>query len=240
MLSGLLRELNYLLKHKWDLCLVTLAPLFIIVLFSSMFAQGKPEHLPIAIIDQDQSELSQNIQRYLKLNHTLDVVIVSDQNTEVEKLLNQTKVWGYVSIPNGAEQRFVQAKDAEISIAYNQSYFSVGNTISSAMLLSTVEAMADYAGESYLENTIPYLDVPTPHVKISTLYNPNLSYEFYLEPFMIPAILHLLLCCCVAFSVGQEFKFHTAQNWLNNQSAFKAILSKNLTYVLIFSLWTWA
>jgi ABC-2 type transport system permease protein len=61
MLSGLLRELNYLLKHKWDLCLVTLAPLFIIVLFSSMFAQGKPEHLPIAIIDQDQSELSQNI-----------------------------------------------------------------------------------------------------------------------------------------------------------------------------------
>lgn len=240
MLSGLLRELNYLLKHKWDLCLVTLAPLFIIVLFSSMFAQGKPEHLPIAIIDQDQSELSQNIQRYLKLNHTLDVAIVSDQNTEVEKLLNQTKVWGYVSIPNGAEQRFVQAKDAEISIAYNQSYFSVGNTISSAMLLSTVEAMADYAGESYLKNTIPYLDVPTPHVKISTLYNPNLSYEFYLEPFMIPAILHLLLCCCVAFSVGQEFKFHTAQNWLNNQSAFKAILSKNLTYVLIFSLWTWA
>ena len=99
MLSGLLRELNYLLKHKWDLCLVTLAPLFIIVLFSSMFAQGKPEHLPIAIIDQDQSELSQNIQRYLRLNHTLDVAIVSDQNTEVEKLLNQTKVWGYVSTP---------------------------------------------------------------------------------------------------------------------------------------------
>ncbi len=106
------------------------------------------------------------------------------------------------------EQRFVQAKDAEISIAYNQSYFSVGNTISSAMLLSTVEAMADYAGESYLENTIPYLDVPTPHVKISTLYNPNLSYEFYLEPFMIPAILHLLLCCCVAvFSRSRILSF---------------------------------
>ncbi len=66
MLSGLLRELNYLLKHKWDLCLVTLAPLFIIVLFSSMFAQGKPEHLPIAIIDQDQSELSQNHTALLK------------------------------------------------------------------------------------------------------------------------------------------------------------------------------
>ena len=69
----------------WDLCFSHVAfTLFIIVLFSSMFAQGKPEHLPIAIIDQDQSELSQNIQRYLRLNHTLDVAIVSDQNTEVE------------------------------------------------------------------------------------------------------------------------------------------------------------
>ena len=61
MWSGMLRELRYLLTHKWDLCLVTLAPLLIIVLFSSMFYQGKPEHLPIAIIDQDQSELSRNI-----------------------------------------------------------------------------------------------------------------------------------------------------------------------------------
>ena len=61
----MLRELRYLLTHKWDLCLVTLTPLFIIVLFSSMFYQGKPEHLPIAIIDQDQSELSRNIEKYV-------------------------------------------------------------------------------------------------------------------------------------------------------------------------------
>ena len=49
-----------------------------------------------------------------------DVNIVSDQNTEVEKLLNQTKVWGYVSIPNGAEQRFVQAKDAGLDTVINK------------------------------------------------------------------------------------------------------------------------
>ena len=45
------------------------------------------------------------------------------------------------------------------------SLFSVGNTISSAMLVSTLNALADYAGQSYLANSIPYLDVPTAHVK---------------------------------------------------------------------------
>ncbi|NNH36349.1 ABC transporter permease [Acinetobacter sp. NIPH 2377] len=240
MRSGMLRELRYLLTHKWDLCLVTLAPLCMIVLFSSMFYQGKPEHLPIAIIDQDQSELSRNIEKYVSHNATLDIVAVSQSPDEVEKLLNQTKIWGYISIPAGAEQRLVQAKDAEISIAFNQSYFSVGNSISSAMLVSTVEAMADFTGQNYLQNKIPYLNAPTPNVKISPLYNPGLSYEFYLEPFMIPAILHLLLCCCVAFAVGQELKFNTTEKWLNQRTIFSALLAKNLTYVLIFTAWTWA
>jgi ABC-2 type transport system permease protein len=236
----MLRELRYLLTHKWDLCLVTLTPLFIIVLFSSMFYQGKPEHLPIAIIDQDQSELSRNIEKYVSHNSTLKIALISQSPDEVEKLLNQTKIWGYISIPAGAEQRLVQAQDAEISIAFNQSYFSVGNAISSAMLLSTLEASIDFTRQNYLANSLPYLDIPTPNVKISPLYNPNLSYEFYLEPFMIPAILHLLLCCCVAFAVGQELKFNTTAQWLNQHSIFSALLSKVLVYVVIFTAWTWA
>ena len=240
MWSGMLRELRYLLTHKWDLCLVTLTPLFIIVLFSSMFYQGKPEHLPIAIIDQDQSELSRNIEKYVSHNSTLKIALISQSPDEVEKLLNQTKIWGYISIPAGAEQRLVQAQDAEISIAFNQSYFSVGNAISSAMLLSTLEASIDFTRQNYLANSLPYLDIPTPNVKISPLYNPNLSYEFYLEPFMIPAILHLLLCCCVAFAVGQELKFNTTGQWLNQHSIFSALLSKVLVYVVIFTAWTWA
>ena len=240
MWSGMLRELRYLLTHKWDLCLVTLAPLLIIVLFSSMFYQGKPEHLPIAIIDQDQSELSRNIEKYVSHNSTLKIALISQSPDEVEKLLNQTKIWGYISIPAGAEQRLVQAQDAEISIAFNQSYFSVGNAISSAMLLSTLEASIDFTRQNYLANSLPYLDIPTPNVKISPLYNPSLSYEFYLEPFMIPAILHLLLCCCVAFAVGQELKFNTTGQWLNQHSIFSALLSKILVYVVIFTAWTWA
>ncbi|TCB66824.1 ABC transporter permease [Acinetobacter sp. ANC 4178] len=239
MWAGLWRELRYLITHKWDLCLVTLAPLGVIVLFSCMFAQGKPEHLPIAIIDQDQSNLSRNIEKYLSSNQSLAIYTVTPDSNEAERLLNETKIWGYVLIPEGAEQRLVQAKDAEIALAFNQSYFSVGNSISSAMLSSTVQAMANYMGQNYLENNIPYLDIPTPNVKISPLYNPSLSYEFYLEPFVIPAVLHLLLCCCVAFSVGQEFQFGSAKNWLRSSTIWTALLSKILVYVFIFSIWTW-
>ena len=239
MWAGIRRELCYLLREKWDLALVVLAPACILILLGSMFAQGKPDHLAIAIIDQDQSRLSTEIYNHLSLNHTLQIYIVSDQTIEVEKLLNQNKIWGYIHIPAGAEQRLVTAQDAEISIAFNQSYFSIGNTISSAMFLSTLQAMAEFTGRQYLGNTLPYLEVPTPNIKISPLYNPQLNYEFYLEPYMVPAILHLLLCCCVAFAVGQEIKRHTFNHWINGQNLWSALLSKNLVYVAIFCFWTW-
>src|SRR5690606_19283618 len=240
MWLGIWRELRYLLREKWDLCLVTLAPALVIILFSSMFAQGKPTHLPIAIIDQDRSALSRSIYRHVSLNHTLKIETVSEQAAEVERLLNENKIWGYIHIPNGAEQRFVRAQDAEISIAFNQSYFSIGNTISSAMLVSTLQALAEFTEQHYLVNRLPYIQAPIPQIKISPLYNPQLNYELYLEPYVILAVLHLLLCCCVAFSVGQELKRQTLTSWISNPSIWMALVSKNLVYVAIFSLWTWA
>ncbi|MCH4244207.1 ABC transporter permease [Acinetobacter gerneri] len=239
MLACMWRELVYLLRHKWDLCLVTLAPLLIIVMFSSMFYAGKPEHLPIAIIDQDHGELSRTITRYISLNQGLEIATIANNPDEVETLLNQTKVWGYIYIPSGAERRLVNGQDAQISIAYNQSFFSIGNTISSAMLVSTLQGMAEFSGQDYLKNSMPYIDIPTANIKVSPLFNPTLSYELYLEPFMIPAILHLLLCCCVAFAVGQELKYKTVKSWIGQQNVMSALFAKIMLYVVIFCFWTW-
>ena len=239
MFAGFFRELKYLINHKWDLSLVTLAPLVIILLFSSMFYQGKPEHLPIAVVDQDQSELSRQIKKYLTYQSTLHIELVTQNLSDAEQKLNQNKIWGYVVIPAGAEQRLVHAEDAQIGIFFNQSYFSVGNSISSAMFVSSLEGIQDYMRQHYLVRHIPELELPTATVKISPLYNPDLNYEFYLEPYIIPAILHLLLCCCVAFSVGQELKFNTTATWVMGGPAWRALITKNLIYVFIFSFWTW-
>lgn len=239
MFAVMLRELRYLKRHKVDLFMAVIAPLLVILLFGSMFSAGKAEHLPIVVIDQDQSEMSRKVIHALSINHALKVKTITESQDEAEHLINQTKAWGFVLIPDGAEQRLVRAQDAQISIAYNQSFFSIGSTVSSAMLISTLNGMADYMGQSYLANTIPYLDIPTPHIKVSTLYNPNMSYELFLEPFMVPAVLHLLLCCCVAFAIGQELKRKTLSEWVNSKQVIASLLGKILVYVLIFCAWTW-
>ena len=188
------REWVYLWREPWDFCLLMLAPLLVIVMFGSMFYAGKAEHLPIAFVDQDQSQLSRSIYKHLSLNHTLDIALQTDSMLEAEQAINQTQVWGYVLIPKGAEAKLTALQDPSIGIAYNQSYFSIGNSISSAMQRSTIEAMADFVRNGHLRQNIPALQGPMPGIKLSALHNPDMSYELFLEPFVVPAVLHLLLC----------------------------------------------
>ena len=239
MFSSMLRELQYLWTHKWDLSMLTLVPFLILILFGSMFYAGKAEHLPIAMVDQDHSQLSRTITQYLQQNQTVAVTTITEQTSQAEALLNHTKIWGYVTIPEGAEQRLVKGEDAQIGIFYNQSFYSIGNSISTAMQLATYQATLSFLGDDYLQNTLPYLDTPLPHIKVSALYNPNMSYEFFLEPFIIPAMLHLLLCCTIAFSVGQELKFKTVAQWLGD-SPLSALFGKVLVHVMIICFWSWA
>ena len=232
------REWAYLWREPWDFCLLMLAPLLVIVMFGSMFYAGKAEHLPIAFVDQDQSQLSRSIYKHLSLNHTLDVALQTDSMLEAEQAINRTQVWGYVLIPKGAEAKLTALQDPSIGIAYNQSYFSIGNSISSAMQRSTIEAMADFVRNGHLRQNIPALQGPMPGIKLSALYNPDMSYELFLEPFVVPAVLHLLLCCCVAFAIGQEQKRGTTQTWLQAASLSQALFGKILVYVTVFWLWT--
>ena len=232
------REWAYLWREPWDFCLLMLAPLLVIVVFASMFYAGKAEHLPIALVDQDHSQLSRTIYKHLSLNHTVHIALQTDSMSEVEQAINRTEEWGYVLIPKGAEAKMAALQDPSIAIAYNQSYFSIGNSISTAMQLSTVEAMADFVRNGYLSQNIPALHGPMPGIKLSTLYNPDMSYELFLEPFVVPAVLHLLLCCCVAFAIGQEQKRGTMRSWLQAASIPQALLGKVLLYVTVFWLWT--
>lgn len=233
------REWRYLCREPWDFCLTVVAPLVVVIVFIAMFAEGKTEHLPIALVDQDHSQLSREIHKHLSLNPSVKIVLQTDNMTEVERAIKRTDVWGYVLIPKGAEVRMVAWQDPNIAIAFNQSYFSIGNSISSAMMVSSLEAIADFGRNRHLNQLLPQREVPTPQIKVSTLYNPDMSYELFLEPFVVPAILHLLLCCCVAFAIGQELKRQTLHIWLQDSvSVANALFGKISLYVLLFEAWT--
>lgn len=232
------RECRRISHSRWDMFGVFGIPLLVVVLFGSMFIHTKAEHLPIMIIDRDHSELSATIIDHARANQQLEVIaVISDQAT-VEQAINTLEIGGYLYIPHRAQYRLVNGEDPQIQLVYNQALFTMATRISTALRSAVLTGMQAFISESYLVNILPKFEVPLPTIKTVVLFNPNLSYELFLSPFVLTAVLHLLLSCQVAYAVGIEFADDTISSWLT-KAPMAALIGKIMPYLLSICLWTW-
>lgn len=231
LLASIKDELQRISHSPWDLLMVAVVPLCLLLLFGSIFLSGKPEHLDVGVVDEDKSQFSQTIIHHIAHNQSLAPIRQINTHT-AHNAINDLSIGGFLYIPKGAETRLVNGDDTGMYIATNQSFYSTGNNVSGALNRSVQSAALAYLTHDHARNLLPNSDLRTPKVKLSILFNPNLSYELFLEPFVVIASLHLLLCCLVAFSLGALL--HKTPT-----PSLSAIWASVLVYVLIICLWTW-
>ena len=232
----LLRECRQLCSSRWDLALVTLVPVLVIVFLASLLSSGSPRQLPIVVVDQDHSALSRQIIRNLQATPALKIAYYEQSMAVAQQYLKRTQAWAVIHIPEHAEVNLKRGRGPDIASYYNESFLSVASTVSSAISSAVTAAVAEQAKELALHAGLPPLKIQLPSIAVTPLYNPQLSYELFLEPFAVTAILHLLLSCVMVMAFGREL--NQTKAWVGQQPVLIAVLSKALPYILIFSLWT--
>ncbi len=231
------REVDAIKSNYWDLSLLTIAPLFVIVFLSTMLMQGSPRHLPIVVVDQDHSSYSRQIVRNLQATPSLTVYAFEPSMQLAQTHLKQLKAWGVVHIPPQAELNLVRGKSPQIASYYNEAFFSIASTVSAGISSAVNAATRQQQHHLISQLGLPPIEFTMPVIQVTALYNPQLSYELFLEPFAITAILHLLIACCVAVSIGRELPAQHMKAWLGQQSILTALFAKLAPYILIFSVW---
>lgn len=234
------RELNFLKNSYWDLSLVTLAPLLVIIFLVSMLSQGSPRHLPIVVVDQDHSAYSRQIIRNLQATPALSIYAYEPSMSLAEQHLKQLKAWGVVNIPAQAQANLLHGRSPEIASYVNEAFFSIASTVAGGINSAVSAATREQQQALIRQLGVPPIEFNLPTIQVTALYNPQLSYELFLEPFAVTAILHLLLACCVAASIGRDFITGSTKDFLNFKTgapAFSLLIGKLLPYIIIFSLW---
>lgn len=199
--------------------------------------QGSPRHLPIVVVDQDHSSYSRQIIRNLQASPSLSIYAFEPSMPLAQVHVRQLKAWGVVHIPPQAELNLTRAKSPQIASYYNEAFFSIASTVSGGISSAVNAATRQQQEELIRRLGLPPLDFNLPVIQVTPLYNPQLSYELFLGPFAVTAILHLLIACCVAASVGRELPTTSMTAWLGQQSLITALFAKIAPYILIFSLW---
>lgn len=244
--QSLLRGCRDLVKHPMYLGCMIGVPLFAAVFFVTLLSKGVATEVPSAIVDLDRTPTSRNIVRTLDAFHGVDVKYHLDSYTEAMDYVKQSKIVGFIVIPEGFSSDALAMRRPELSYYINFSYYASASlmvkdyttisALSNASLVSgTLSAMG--MNESTIESVLqPYV------AKVHALGNPWLDYGVYLANSFVPTLLALMVMIMTAYSITLEIKENTSRQWLETAggSMAMALWGKLIPQTVNFTLVGWA
>ncbi|MGE6451325.1 ABC transporter permease [Shewanella baltica] len=201
------RELSALWRDPWQLALISYIPLLGIFCLWWLFSAGLPRQLPVAIVDQDHSQLSRMLTRQLKANPVTEPQNFTDLAAAVSAM-QQAKVYAIVVFPYDMKKDLLTGHKPTIDVRYNSQFLLVGKLLSSQIQLSLGDGLLQVAGLKQLANGTPKSQVAVnlSPIKSQTtaLFNRNNNYIGFLVPPVLVALWQLLSMLVMANSLNRE------------------------------------
>lgn len=159
---------------------------------------GRMANIPLAVLDQDESEFSRTIISYVLESDTLALYDYASSSEEMEEWFNRGQVLAGMIIPQGLATDMVQGNAPQVLLIYDGSSLMVAGAAKSAMsevlltlqgayLKSFYEGKLSVVPEQALRNALPI------DVTYRALYNPAKNFRNYILPGMLVALLQVEL-----------------------------------------------
>lgn len=218
------------------------APIMYGVLMGYVYQKGKVTDLPIIVVDEDRSSMSQKVIEMLGDNEILKVALVKNDESGLSKQVLDLDADCVVMIPKGFEKDVLTRQNPEIVTIVNTSNVLTANYASGAiqLVLGTLKAGAQMetlrkqgTPESLLISS--YEPFKTTFVK---KFNRSTNYMYFLWPGVLATVLQQVLLLALALSFASEFENGTFAELTKRTSVFSMIAVKVIPY-LIMSMGIW-
>ncbi|WP_281212690.1 ABC transporter permease [Shewanella insulae] len=212
------RELIALWHDPWQLALVSYIPLVGIFGLWWLFSAGLPRQLPVAIVDQDQSQISRMLVRQLQANSVISPIHYQDIN-QAKDSMERAETYALVVLPFQLNRDLLTGHQPTIDIRYNSQYLLVGKLLSSQIQLSLADGLRHKALLKQLAAGVPMaqaeVNLNLVKTQVSALYNANSNYVVFLLPPILLALGQLLAMLVFANSLNRELRLNTLQEWFS-------------------------
>lgn len=228
-------------KPIYWFCMIA-APLFCIVFFTSLMAEGLPTDMPLGLVDNDNTTTSRSLARNLDAFEMTSIKEQYANVTEAREAVQRGDIYGFYYIPKGTTRKAQRQELPVVSFYTNYSYLVAGS-----LLYRDMRTMSELASGA-ASRTVLYAKGATERQAMAFLQpividshainNPWLNYNVYLSNVILPGLLMLFIFMVTVFSIGTEVKHNTVHDWLimARGSMFHALAGKLLPQTLIFFL----
>ena len=221
---------------------VLVFPVLTILFFGSLFREGVPTKMPIAIVDLDQTSTSRKLARNIDVTALSRVTEYLQSETEAMSELRAGNIYGFVVLPKNLQADILASRQPEISYYYHNGLLIAGglmqndltlilHTLSGGINIQKREAMGQ--NEQYIASQVQPLQLST-----HQLFNPTANYSVYISTIVLPIMLQLFILLMTVYCIGIEIKERTSHEWLrlSDKSVVIALSGKLLPYTFIFFL----
>lgn len=232
------REVAHLRRDRWDLAMVTLFPAAAIMIVAAMLIAAVPRHLPVAIVDDDHSAFSRALVRAVAAAPAVTIAETPATLAEAEGMVRAGVVWAVLHIPRDAGAGLSRDTTPAIHILFNASFLTIGSSAANG-IGSAVEAVVAERGLDVLHaRGLPAIRIDPPRVQATVLFNPQTSFEWYLQALIHPAVLHLLTACVAVMAIGRELDGESLARWrAETGGGMAALAGKIAPYLILLAGW---
>ncbi|WP_245496048.1 ABC transporter permease [Rhizobium ruizarguesonis] len=234
------REFHWFRRRPFLLFLTTFLPLLLMGLLAAVFSAGLATRLPIAVLDQDGTDLSRQIIRMVDASQDASVALAVSDLAEGRQLILSGEVHGLLMLPRNLERDVLSGRRPEVVFFYNSQTMTTGNlvlrgvnaavpTVAAGIRLSLRTAQ----GEPVDAAQAALAPVP---VQVNPLFNPTLNYAHFLLAALMPSVLQVVIITTMAYSLGLDVESRHRLRILRRLGGglWPALAGKILPYTLIF------
>lgn len=232
------REFKLFYTNKVLMMLFIGAPILYGVLVGSVYEKGKVTNLPIIVVDEDRSPMSQKLIQMFHENEVIHVVRVlnSTQNSRTIALSEEAPC--VVLIPKNFESDILLKRYPELTVFVDASNTLTANFASSSINLSAATLKAGIQIQALQKQGVPAAIAQVQYEPFRTTFvRENIrsgNYLYFMLPGVLLTVFQQVLLLGLALSFSAEFENDTFKNLVQKmRNPFGLILVKIMPYILM-------
>lgn len=216
-------------SHNIVLWLVVLIlPVAMSVFMVDLFSAEIIQHIPIGVLKQDRSQLSDELTRAFKSSPVLDVKVECADRSECEHAVIRGELQGFVVIPYDLERRALRLETPVIPV-----YSSGQNYLTNTFALKEIRTVISTIGANLFTKQ---MEEPI-HVEIKSVGNNTGNYQGFLGLGLIAAIFHLAGILAAVYLFSFPFRDHRVREFLDAAGRSRYVLGLATIVPLVLIQW---
>ncbi|MGL4806319.1 MAG: ABC transporter permease, partial [Bacteroidales bacterium] len=201
MMNNFYRSFKSALNREWKRfsqfpILITLSlilPLISFLLFVLIFQTGVPRDLPVAVYNQDNSDLSRKLVRMIDATPSVKITQDISDPLEGERLIREGKIDAFIILPKGMEKSIYKNDPVAVSAFISGTNISknglIDKDIRTTVMTFSSGIQIQLLMKAGLSEKEAYVQMMPVTFEKHVLFNPFTNYSFYLLPAFLPMMM---------------------------------------------------